>query len=307
MGNLLPPADFEEITTQPGRVKVVQLQMDSGVKDKIAVHWIDLLIEKARLLQQERVYNRDTRDKRLNDTRIKGDPREAIKQAIIDEIQEELYAWVILQPNHRYEQLDEESRNVWLGADQTLTDFGAGKTRELRPGDHFNVLLRVRGLNPHQDSPCEILHTILLGEDKYVWHDTSKVWNDEQGALFAARLQCSSIDGLNLLALRSRYMVQYKKSLVGKHYKALPQLSVFQFDHDLCPPALFELWEANGILGALLWYPEIKNMKQYLVRMTPVFNSPFSHCPDQERSYNCNWQCAGPVGRRWPCPNHGEI
>ncbi|KAJ6583373.1 hypothetical protein DFH09DRAFT_1308895 [Mycena vulgaris] len=236
---------------------VDQLQTDSGVKDKIAVHWIDLLIEKARLLQKERVYNRETRDPRLNDNKIKGDAREIIKQAVIDEIQEELYTWVILQPTDRYEQLDEASR----------------KTRELRPGDHFNVLLRVRGLDPHRDSPCEILHTILLGEDKYVWHDTSKVWNDEQGALFAARLQCSSIDGLNLPALRSQYMVQYKKSLVGKHYKALQQLSVFQFDDNLCPPALFELWKANGILGALLWYPEIKNMEQYLRDLTTAIDN----------------------------------
>ncbi|KAJ6549107.1 hypothetical protein DFH09DRAFT_1262788 [Mycena vulgaris] len=231
---------------------VEQLQTESGVKDKIAVHWIELLVEKARSVQKDRVYNRETRDPRLNDTKIKGEAREEIKQAIIDEIQAELYAWVILQPADRYEKLDAESRN----------------NPELRPGDHYNVLLRLRGLDPHRDSPCEILHTILLGEDKYVWHETTKSWNDEQGALFAARLQCSSTDGLNLPALRSRYMVQYKKSLIGKHYKALQQLSVFQLDDKLCSPALFELWKANGVLGALLWYPEIRDMDQYLADLT---------------------------------------
>ncbi|KAJ7696657.1 hypothetical protein B0H16DRAFT_1350381, partial [Mycena metata] len=92
---------------------------------------------------------------------------------------------------------------------------------DLRPGDHYNILLRLRGLDTHRDSPCEILHTILLGEDKYVWHETNKLWSTEQGALFAARLQSASIDGLNLTSLRSRYMVQYKKSLIGKHFKAL--------------------------------------------------------------------------------------
>jgi hypothetical protein len=60
-------------------------------------------------------------------------------------------------------------------------------------------------------------------------------------------------------------MVQYKKSLIGKHYKALQQLAVFQLDETLCSPALLELWKANGVLGALLWYPEIKDMDQYLV------------------------------------------
>jgi hypothetical protein len=59
-------------------------------------------------------------------------------------------------------------------------------------------------------------------------------------------------------------MVQYKKSLIGKHFKALQQVGIFQLDAKLCSPALFELWKANGVLGALLWFPEIKNMDQYL-------------------------------------------
>ncbi|KAJ7135192.1 hypothetical protein C8R43DRAFT_894348, partial [Mycena crocata] len=224
---------------------VEALYQKTGVKDKIAVHWIGLLIEKARELQQERVFNRETRDPRLNDPRIKGDERVDIKQGIIDAIQEELYAWVLLQPE---EGLDGESRN----------------DPDLRPGVHFNVLLRLRGLDPHRDSPCEILHTILLGEDKYAWHETTKVWTPGQGALFAARLQSSSLDGLNLPALRSHYMVQYKNGLIGKHFKALQQLAVFQMDDRLCSAELFELWNANGVLGALLWYPVIANMDQYL-------------------------------------------
>ncbi|KAJ7885706.1 hypothetical protein B0H14DRAFT_2338587 [Mycena olivaceomarginata] len=227
---------------------VEQLQTDSGVKDKISVHWIGLLIDKAREIQKQRIFNHETRDPRLGDAKIVGDARKAIKQGLMETIQEELYTWVIMQPPERYEKLDQETR------DQP----------ELRPGDHYNVLLRLRSLDPHRDSPCEILHTILLGEDKYVWHETTKVWNDEQGALFAARLQSASLDGLNLPSLRSKYMVQYKKSLIGKHYKALQQLGIFQLDATLCSQEVFELWKANGVLGALLWFPEIKDMDQYL-------------------------------------------
>ncbi|KAF7349037.1 hypothetical protein MVEN_01425300 [Mycena venus] len=234
---------------------------ESGVKDKIAMHWIEQLIEKARGINQERVFNHDTRDPRLNDSKIKGPAREKIKQEILDKVQEELFTWVIIQPPDRYAKLDDLSK----------------ETPELRPGDHYNVLLRVRGLDPHRDSPCEILHTILLGEDKYVWHETTKVWNDEQGALFAARLQSSSIDGLSLPPLRSHYMVQYKKSLIGKHYKALQQLAVFQLDETLCSPALFELWKANGVLGALLWYPEIKDMDQYLADLSIAIGNVLDH------------------------------
>jgi hypothetical protein len=234
------------------------------VKDKISVHWISQLIEKAREKQREQVYNHDTRDSRLSDPKIKGEKREEIKQGILEAIQEELYNWVIIQPSHRYDALDQHSRKVVLDCCR-LGWYIPGDDPDLRPGDHFNVLLSLRGLDPHRDSPCEILHTILLGEDKYVWHETSKPWNDEQGALFAARLQACSIDGLNIPSLRPRYIIQYKKSLIGKHYKALQQLAIFQMDSSLCSPALFELWKANGVLGALLWYPEIKNMDKYLV------------------------------------------
>lgn len=135
----------------------------------------------------------------------------------------------------------------------------------MRPGDHYNVLLSLRGLDPHRDSPCEILHTYLLGEDKYVWHETAKAGNDVQGELFAARLQSASFDRLNMSPLQASYMVQYKNSLIGKHFKGLQQLAVFQLDETLCSPTIFELWKANGVLGALLWYPEIRNMDEYLV------------------------------------------
>ncbi|KAJ6473049.1 hypothetical protein C8R45DRAFT_1054844 [Mycena sanguinolenta] len=227
------------------------LQTESGVKDKIAMHWIEQLIEKARGVNQEQVFNRNTRDPRLNDSRIKGPVRETIKQEILDKIQEELFTWVIIQPPDRYAELDDLSK----------------QTPELCPGNHYNVLLRVRGLDPHRDSPCEILHTILLGEDKYVWHETSKVWNDEQGAVFAARLQSSSIDGLSLPPLRSSYMVQYKKSLIGKHYKALQQLAVFQLDETLSSPALLELWKANVVL----------DMDQYLADLSIVIANVLDH------------------------------
>ncbi|KAJ7310144.1 hypothetical protein DFH08DRAFT_718875 [Mycena albidolilacea] len=236
---------------------VENLQTETGVKDKIATHWIELLLEEAQKIQQERVYNRETRDPRLNDVKIKNEARQLVKQSIINEIQEQLFAWVIMQPPERYEKLDEQTRT----------------NPELRPGDHYNVLLRLRGLDPHRDSPCEILHTVLLGEDKYVWYETTKVWNDQQGALFAARLQSASIDGLNLPPLRAQYMVQYKKSLIGKHYKALQQVGIFQLDSQLCSSALFDLWKANGVLGALIWFPVIKDMEQYLADLTVAIDN----------------------------------
>lgn len=121
------------------------------------------------------------------------------------------------------------------------------------------------GLDPHRDSPCEILHSILLGNDKYIWQETYKVWDKPKGETFAARLQSSSADGLNLSSLRGRYIVQYKNALIGKHFKIPQQLGTFHLHGDLCSNNLFDLWKAAGELGALLWFPKIRKMEEYLV------------------------------------------
>jgi hypothetical protein len=65
-------------------------------------------------------------------------------------------------------------------------------------------------------------------------------------------------------------MVQYKNSLIGKHFKALQQLAVFHLHDGLCSKGLFDLWKANGALGALIWYPEIKNIDKYLVSCSNI-------------------------------------
>ncbi|KAJ6602592.1 hypothetical protein DFH09DRAFT_1068977 [Mycena vulgaris] len=167
-------------------------------------------------------------------------------QTSTDLIQWELYNWVILQPEG---QAAKDSANH----------------QHLRPGDHYNILLRVRGLDPHRDSPCEILHSILLGDDKYIWHETNTPWDKSKGDTFAVRLQSSSTNGLNLSSVRDRYIVKYKNGLIGKHFKILQQLGAFHLHEDLCGKNLFDLWKASGKLRALLWFPEIRNREQYLI------------------------------------------
>jgi hypothetical protein len=111
----------------------------------------------------------------------------------------------------------------------------------------------------HRDTPVKILHTILLGADKYVWHITNEPWDKKKDTAFARRLQSSSVDGLSIPSgsLRAGYMLQYKKSLIGKHFCILQQLAVFHLRADNCPPAVLKLWMAMGELGALLWFHEI--------------------------------------------------
>lgn len=123
------------------------------------------------------------------------------------------------------------------------------------------------GVNVHRDTAVEVLHTDLLGGDKYVWFDTSSKWNKKEEELFAQHLRLSFIDGLSIPAIRAEYMVQYKNSLIGKHFKTLQQLAVFHLHNDLCTPLLFDLWKATGELGALIWMDKITDMDQYLVSL----------------------------------------
>lgn len=155
---------------------------------------------------------------------------------------------------------------------------------ELRPGIHFNSLLCADGgyilvgltvyhaltseataLDVHRDTPVELLHTYLLGVEKYSWYYLHNEWTDPQSDLFATRLQSSSLDGLTLPALRASWMLQHPNNLIGKHLKALQQLTVFHLDDSLCAPITFDLIKATGELGALLWFHEIEDIKVYQV------------------------------------------
>ncbi|KAF8056083.1 hypothetical protein FPV67DRAFT_1732296 [Lyophyllum atratum] len=132
-----------------------------------------------------------------------------------------------------------------------------------QPGDKINPLLSIAGLDPTQDTPVEILHTILLGIIKYVWYLLHTSWSDSDRELFSIRLQSTDIDGLNVPPIRGAYMMQYRNNLIGKHFKTLMQTMAFHV-HDLVTPSQFALVKAVGALGAVLWVHEIDDMDRYL-------------------------------------------
>ncbi|KAF8524727.1 hypothetical protein JB92DRAFT_2703097 [Gautieria morchelliformis] len=134
---------------------------------------------------------------------------------------------------------------------------------ENQPHHLWSPILTIRGLDPHRDTPVEILHTVLLGSVKYIWHSLHASINDMQREQFITRLQCTDIRGLSVPPIRASYMSQNRNGLVGKHFKTLMQTMLFHV-HGIVPSAMFKLINSMGKLGAVLWYHSIPNLDQYL-------------------------------------------
>ncbi|KAG9089457.1 hypothetical protein FS749_001317 [Ceratobasidium sp. UAMH 11750] len=141
-----------------------------------------------------------------------------------------------------------------------------------QPAEPFNVLFQIHGLDPHRDTPVEILHTILLGIEKYAWYSFHSSTKPDAHKTFETRLQAANIKGLDVDPIRASYILRFRNNLIGRHFQMLMQLTVF-YVHDLVSADLFLLIKAVGDLGAMLWYSEITDLEAYLADLSILVNN----------------------------------
>lgn len=122
------------------------------------------------------------------------------------------------------------------------------------------------GLNPHADTPVEILHVVLLGVIKYFWRDAVARLSDSQKSILRVRLASLDVTGLDpsLTKVAASTLVNYAGSLVGRDFRVIIQVAPFVL-YGLLHERIYLAWLALGQVARLCWQPEIDNLDQYLV------------------------------------------
>ncbi|THH28853.1 hypothetical protein EUX98_g5331 [Antrodiella citrinella] len=131
---------------------------------------------------------------------------------------------------------------------------------------------RIKGLDPHTDTPVEVLHVVLLGFVKYFWRDAIQIQlknNDTLKELLITRLNSLNTSGLPGLAktLAGRTLVQYSGSLTGRDFRIIAQVAPFVL-YDLVSPKCYDAWLSLSALVPLIWQPEIRDIDAHLCKLS---------------------------------------
>ncbi|KAJ3903783.1 hypothetical protein F5879DRAFT_803009 [Lentinula edodes] len=130
----------------------------------------------------------------------------------------------------------------------------------------FSPVWRIKGLDPHRDTPVEILHVILLGFVKYYWRDAIARLSDPQKEILTNRLASVDVSSMGLAPLAGETLVKYARSLTGRDFRAIAQVAPFVL-YDLVPKECFEAWLSLSALIPLVWQPVINHLDEYLATL----------------------------------------
>ncbi|KDQ20801.1 hypothetical protein BOTBODRAFT_87505, partial [Botryobasidium botryosum FD-172 SS1] len=152
------------------------------------------------------------------------------------------------------------------------------------PEETTSPVWRIKDLDPHLDTPVEILHVILLGFVKYFWRDAMARLKDDQKEVLIARISSVNTIGLGFSALSGSTLVKYAGSLTGRDFRAIAQIAPFVL-HGLLENDILECWIALARLMPLVWQPKIEKVAD--------------HVADVEKAIDYFLDCACRVTPRW--------
>ncbi|KAH9920950.1 uncharacterized protein B0H18DRAFT_1213221 [Fomitopsis serialis] len=166
--------------------------------------------------------------KRVQTSQTETGVKDTYTQYFIEKIIDEARTLRDMQPEMT---LDEVQQFLWAKHEPNMKEM-------------LSPFLTLEGFDPSQDTPIELLHTILLGLVKYAWHPTHTKWNTKQKQTYALRLQATNRDGLSVHPIRANYVMQYANSLIGRQLKTIIQTAVFHV-HDLISETNLEQYLAD--------------------------------------------------------------
>ncbi|KAJ7164737.1 hypothetical protein C8R43DRAFT_1086158 [Mycena crocata] len=161
--------------------------------------------------------------------------------------------------------------------------------RQELPENTSSPVWRINGLDPHRDTPVEILHVILLRFVKYMWQDL--VQNQLKDKIDLKALLVTRLNSFDVILWLS---------LVGRDFRAIAQAAPF-VAYDLVSKDCLATWVTLSKLIPLIWQPsksfrtalltsEINHFLTCATRWTTRwFNKPkfyiFLHLPEHIRHF----------------------
>jgi hypothetical protein len=125
-------------------------------------------------------------------------------------------------------------------------------------------------MDMHQDSPVEILHSILLRPVKYLWRDAIERCNKAQLKQLCFRLEGLDTHGLDFAPLNGNALVNFAGSLYGADFRKLAQLAHFVIG-PFVGKELLRAWQALGRLTCLVFQPDVDtDMDSYIVSLASL-------------------------------------